>query len=366
VRSFTPLAHTGISFLKGDKVSWESIGGLEEAKKVLYNTLVLPTKHPQLFARLPLKTRSGILLYGPSGCGKTFILESLINAENLHCIVINGPEVFGKYIGQSEQKIRDVFERAQAAAPCVVFFDEFDSVAPQRGADDSGVTDRVVNQLLCYLDGVEGRKDVFVVAASSRPDLIDAALLRPGRLDKAVVCPVPSEDDRVAILRSLLSKTSAHFSDDELRQVAQRTEKWTPADLSAMVSSANTLVNMRFMENLTKQAAERSANAAGSHLSGDGEDGFVIANLGDGVTREKVTDALKPLVLAAGGATGGAASGGEAAEQMTMDDLWKSVETTRPSLSEKDIQKHERIHAMFSKGKTAPPPKSPGTRLVTR
>ncbi|KPA82450.1 peroxisome biosynthesis protein-like protein [Leptomonas pyrrhocoris] len=367
VASFTPLAHTGISFLKGDKVSWESIGGLEEAKKVLYNTLVLPIKHPQLFARLPLKTRSGILLYGPSGCGKTFILESLINAENLHCIVINGPEVFGKYIGQSEQKIRDVFERAQAAAPCVVFFDEFDSVAPQRGADDSGVTDRVVNQLLCYLDGVEGRKDVFVVAASSRPDLIDAALLRPGRLDKAVVCPVPSEDDRVAILRSLLSKTSAQFSDDELLQVAQRTEKWTPADLSAMVSSANTLVNMRFMENLTQQAAARSKGAGGGLLGGDGEeDGFVIANLGGGVTREKVSDALKPLAQAA--VAGGAASGRAAlaAEQMTMDDLWKSVDTTRPSLSEKDIQKHERIHALFSKGKTIPPPKPPGTRLVTR
>ena len=369
VASFTPLAHTGISFLKGDKVSWESIGGLEEAKKVLYNTLVLPIKHPQLFARLPLKTRSGILLYGPSGCGKTFILESLVNAEDLHCIVINGPEVFGKYIGQSEQKIRDVFERAQAAAPCVVFFDEFDSVAPQRGADDSGVTDRVVNQLLCYLDGVEGRKDVFVVAASSRPDLIDAALLRPGRLDKAVACPVPSEDDRVAILRSLLSKTSAQFSEDELRQVARRTERWTPADLSAMVSSANTLVSMRFMEKVTKQTAARSEGAArarGALLGGDGEDGFVIADLGGGVTREKVSDALKPLLLATGGAAAGAATAAQVAEQMTMDDIWKSVETTRPSLSEKDIQKHERIHALFSKGKTAPPPKPPGTRLVTR
>ncbi|KPI86744.1 peroxisome biosynthesis protein-like protein [Leptomonas seymouri] len=365
VASFTPLAHTGISFLKGDKLSWESIGGLEEAKKVLYNTLVLPIKHPQLFARLPLKTRSGILLYGPSGCGKTFILESLINAESLHCIVINGPEVFGKYIGQSEQKIRDVFERAQAAAPCVVFFDEFDSVAPQRGADDSGVTDRVVNQLLCYLDGVEGRKDVFVVAASSRPDLIDAALLRPGRLDKAVVCPVPSEDDRVAILRSLLRKTSARFSDDELRQVAKRTEKWTPADLSAMVSSANTLVNMRFMENLTKQAAARNEGAGGGLLGGDGEDGFVIAGLGGGATREKVSDAIKPMVHAAAGRSASSKTA-LAAEQMTMDDLWQSVETTRPSLSEKDILKHERIHALFSKGKSVPPPKPPGTRLVTR
>lgn len=365
VAAFTPLAHTGINFLKGDKVSWASIGGLEEAKKTLYNTLVLPIKHPQLFARLPLKTRSGILLYGPSGCGKTFILESLVNAEGLHCIVVNGPEVFGKYIGQSEQKIRDVFERAQAAAPCVVFFDEFDAVAPQRGADNSGVTDRVVNQLLCYLDGVEGRKDVFVVAASSRPDLIDAALLRPGRLDKAVVCPVPSEDDRVAIVRSLLSRTAASFSDDELRQVARRTVNWTPADLSAMVSSANTRVNMRLMEGLTKRAV------GGAAVVGDGEDdGFLIANLAAGATREKVGDALKQLGLAAGGGGAGAAAGKAAAaalaaEQMSMDDVWAAVETTRPSLSERDIEKHNRIHALFAQGKSAPPPKQPGTKLVT-
>ncbi|KAG5468398.1 hypothetical protein LSCM1_02378 [Leishmania martiniquensis] len=365
VTSFTPLAHTGIHFLKGDKVAWESIGGLEEAKKTLYNTLVLPIKHPQLFARLPLKTRSGILLYGPSGCGKTFILESLVNAENLHCIVINGPEVFGKYIGQSEQKIRDVFERAQAAAPCVVFFDEFDSVAPQRGADNSGVTDRVVNQLLCYLDGVEGRKDVFVVAASSRPDLIDAALLRPGRLDKAVLCPIPSEDDRVAILRHLLRSTTASFSDEELRQVAQRTVNWTPADLSAMVSSASTLVSMRFMDRLTKQAV---GGSGGGGTATDGEDGFVIAGLGDGVTREKVGDALKQLCMAAHGAAAAAVSHSVtiASEQMSMDDLWASLEATRPSLSEGDIQKHERIHALFAKGKCAPPPKPPGSRLVTR
>ncbi|KAK7198332.1 peroxisome biosynthesis protein-like protein [Novymonas esmeraldas] len=367
--SFTPLAHTGTNFLKGEKVSWESIGGLAEAKKTLYNTLVLPIKHPQLFARLPLKTRSGILLYGPSGCGKSFILESLVNAENLHCIVVNGPEVFGKYIGQSEQKIRDVFERAQAAAPCVVFFDEFDSVAPQRGADNSGVADRVVNQLLCYLDGVEGRKDVFVVAASSRPDLIDAALLRPGRLDKAVVCPVPSEEDRLAILRSLLSNAAgADLGDAELRQVAQRTVNWTPADLSAMVSSANTLVNMRFMDGLAARAASGS---------GDAEDaGFVIAGLGGGATREKVGDALKPLCHAAtaAGADGGSGVAPTAASnraalaalRLSLDDLWAAVETTRPSLSEKDLQKHQRIHALFSSGKVAPPPQPPGTRLVTR
>lgn len=360
VPAFTPLAHSGIQFLKGEKVEWNSIGGLTLAKKVLHDTLVLPIKHPQLFAKLPLKTRSGILLYGPSGCGKTFIIESLVNAEGLHCIVVNGPEVFGKYIGQSEQKIRDVFERAQAAAPCVVFFDEFDSVAPQRGVDNSGVTDRVVNQLLCYLDGVEGRKDVYVVAASSRPDLIDAALLRPGRLDKAVVCPIPTTEDREAILQSLLSKTTTQLTPGNIREVAELTVNWTPADLSAMVSTANTLVNQRFMEAALTQ---HTAGMGGLPAAGE-SDAFFIAGVATGQTREKVADSVKLLLQNRSGDSATSDKKTFVPESIAMSDMIEAMQTTRPSLSEKDIKKHEKIHALFSQGKGVPPP-TPGTKLTT-
>ncbi|EKG05161.1 peroxisome biogenesis factor 1, putative [Trypanosoma cruzi] len=333
---FTPLSHTGIHFLRGEKQSLDSIGGLSNAKKILYDTLVLPMKHPELFARLPLKNRSGLLLYGPSGCGKTFLVETLVNAAELNCIVVNGPEVFGKYIGQSEQKIRDVFERAEAAAPCVVFFDEFDSVAPQRGVDNSGVTDRVVNQLLCYLDGVDERKDVYVVAASSRPDLIDAALLRPGRLDKAVECPIPSYEERLEILLFCLDKISANLSRQEVENIARETVNWTPADLSGLVSSAHIFVTRRVIERLSLDVAEM-----------DFERSFAVANVGRDTTLEKIEDTLKPLF--------GTVKKGQDLNlftQMEMEDMKQALAVTRPSLTSKDILEYERMRYMFTGGDT--------------
>ncbi|RNF01922.1 peroxisome biosynthesis protein-like protein [Trypanosoma conorhini] len=332
IACFTPLSHTGINFLKGEKQSLDSIGGLSHAKKILHDTLVLPIKHPELFARLPLKTRSGILLYGPSGCGKTFVVEALVNAADLNCIVVNGPEVFGKYIGQSEQKIRDVFERAQAAAPCVIFFDEFDSVAPQRGVDNSGVTDRVVNQLLCYLDGVEGRKDVYVVAASSRPDLIDAALLRPGRLDKAVECPIPSYEERLEILLRCFGKVSAKLSQEEIEDLARQTHNWTPADLSGLVSSAHLFVTRRVIERLSLHSTEANF-----------EELFAVANVGKGTTREKVEDALRPICVPSK-----RDKALELVTQMDMEDVRRALAVTRPSLTQKDISEYERMRRLFT------------------
>ncbi|CCW66449.1 unnamed protein product [Phytomonas sp. Hart1] len=355
VSTFTPLAHTDIKFLKGEKLNWASIGGLSEAKKVLYDTLILPMRHPNLFARLPLKTRNGILLYGASGCGKTFIVEALVNAENINCIVVNGPEVFGKYIGQSEQKIRDVFERAQAAAPCVVFFDEFDSIAPQRGIDNSGVTDRVVNQLLCYLDGVEGRKDVYVVAASSRPDLIDAALLRPGRLDKAVFCAIPSHSDRFSILKNLFEKLSVTFDDTTLNHFAELTVNWTPADLAAMVSTANSFVSQRIIATLSANAA-----AADDELQeSDGSNAFFIAHVGPNTSRDKVVDSIRRSIQG----QRNLASHLNIKEVLSSKDVLEAIESTRPSLSERDILKQKRIHDIFSK-KAPTPVVEAGTKLT--
>lgn len=350
--SFTPLAHSGISFLKGKKVSWESIGGLQEAKKVLYETLVLPIQHSAIFSKLPLKTRSGILLYGPSGCGKTFILESLVNAENLNCLVVNGPEVFGKYIGESEQKIRDVFERAQAASPCIVFFDEFDSVAPQRGLDNSGVTDRVVNQLLCYLDGVEGRKDVFVVAASSRPDLIDAALLRPGRLDVAVGCPIPSSSDRQEILGSLLQSLPTTVTKEDIQELVNLTPNWTPADLAAMVSTANTMACQKIFSSLPSGGAFTSSTCT--------DNAYIIADISASHTLDATKDSLKIF-------TTENTKKSEVFDTMevTMDDFRTALQTTRPSLSDKDIINFTKIDALFRKGKSIVP-KGPSSKLTTQ
>ena len=184
---FQPAALMGVDLFKSS-VHWADVGGLYAVRTMLKDTLELPTKYAKLYEHTPIKLPAGLLLYGPPGCGKTLLASAVANECGLNFISVKGPEVLNKYIGASEQAIRDLFARAAAAAPAVLFLDEFDSIAPRRGADNTGVTDRLVNQLLTFLDGVEARKGVYVLAATSRPDMIDPALLRPGRLDKALYC----------------------------------------------------------------------------------------------------------------------------------------------------------------------------------
>lgn len=167
------------------KVSWDDVGGLVHAKTDILDTIQLPLDHPELFAG-GLKKRSGILLYGPPGTGKTLLAKAVATSCSLNFFSVKGPELLNMYIGESEANVRRVFQRARDAKPCVIFFDELDSVAPKRGntGDSGGVMDRIVSQLLAELDGMaggEGTSDVFVIGATNRPDLLDPALLRPGR-----------------------------------------------------------------------------------------------------------------------------------------------------------------------------------------
>lgn len=218
--------------------------------------LLWPSRYPQIFAQSPIRHRSGLLLYGHPGCGKTMIASSLAKECNLNFISVKGPELLNKYIGQSEKGVRDVFERAGAASPCLLFFDEFDSIAPRRGHDNSGVTDRVVNQLLTEMDGAEGlRKGVYILAATSRPDLIDPALLRPGRLDKAVLCGVPSIDERVEVLQCI-SKTIPLHEEVNLENIARDTEGFSGADLQGYLYSAQLLAIHQEMEGQMEETSE--------------------------------------------------------------------------------------------------------------
>jgi len=194
---YKPLGLHGIELHKPGNLGWESVGGLAEAKRVLQETFVWPMKYSSWFSKCPFRMRSGVLLYGPSGTGKTLLAGVVAKECGMNFVSIKGPELLSKYVGSSEQNVRDLFARAQSASPCILFFDEFDALAPKRGHDNTGVTDRVVNQLLTQLDGVEKLENVFILASTSRPDLIDAALLRPGRLDKCVYCPMPDEVYRV-------------------------------------------------------------------------------------------------------------------------------------------------------------------------
>ncbi|KAH9620614.1 hypothetical protein KSS87_011881 [Heliosperma pusillum] len=256
-QDFLPVSMRDISKAApdGGYIGWEDVGGLADVRNAIKEMIELPSKFPNIFAKCPLRLRSNVLLYGPPGCGKTHIVGAAAAASSLRFISIKGPELLNKYIGASEQAVRDVFSKAAAAAPCILFFDEFDSIAPKRGHDNTGVTDRVVNQFLTELDGVEVLTGVFVFAAtsfenlsndefflsSSRPDLLDAALLRPGRLDRLLFCDFPAVQDRLDILRALSKKDVSQLplSDDvDLEAIAVITDGFSGADLQALLSDA--------------------------------------------------------------------------------------------------------------------------------
>ena len=239
LKGFTPTSLRNVT-LQHSSTTFASIGGLKATRQMLMETLQYPTLYAPIFANCPLRLRSGLLLYGFPGCGKTLLASAVAGECGLNFISVKGPEILNKYIGASEKSVRDLFDRAQAARPCVLFFDEFDSVAPKRGHDSTGVTDRVVNQLLTQMDGAEGLSGVYVLAATSRPDLIDPALLRPGRLDKSLLCEMPGLEDREDIVRALSSKLKMDGDAiSHLQDVARATEGYTGADLQAVVYNAH-------------------------------------------------------------------------------------------------------------------------------
>jgi SpoVK/Ycf46/Vps4 family AAA+-type ATPase len=220
-----------------EKAGWALVGGMQQVRDSLSEQLELPTKHAHVFKGAPIRLPTGAMLYGPPGSGKTLAAKAAAHSANLRLVSIKGPELLNKYIGASEASVRSLFQRARAAAPCVLFFDEFDAIAPRRGNDNTGVTDRVVNQLLTELDGVESLAGVYVLAATSRPDLIDSALLRPGRLDRMLYCGFPTEKDRMEVLQALAS--GANLANDvNLQQVASQTNGMSGADLKGLLTDA--------------------------------------------------------------------------------------------------------------------------------
>lgn len=245
LKGFTPASLRNVT-LQSSSTTFDSIGGLQDTRRVLLETLQYPTTYAPIFAQCPLRLRSGLLLYGYPGCGKTLLASAVAGECGLNFISVKGPEILNKYIGASEKSVRDLFERAESAKPCVLFFDEFDSIAPKRGHDSTGVTDRVVNQMLTQMDGAEGLSGVYVLAATSRPDLIDPALLRPGRLDKSLLCDMPNLEDRFDILKALSKNLTIASSilqgsnpHESLLEVASRTAGYSGADLQAVVYNAH-------------------------------------------------------------------------------------------------------------------------------
>ena len=219
------------------KVKWSDVGGLEEVKQALKESVEWQLKNFEGYERLGIKPPKGILLYGPPGCGKTHIVRALANESGANFISVKGPEVFSKFVGESEKFIRDVFRRARQVAPAIIFFDEIDSIAPRRGTEvGTHVTEQVVSQLLAEMSGIEELKQVIVIAATNRPDIIDPALLRPGRFDRLIYVPQPDEKTRLEILKTHVRNMP--LKGVSLEKIAKNTEGYSGADLEAVVNEA--------------------------------------------------------------------------------------------------------------------------------
>ena len=246
-------------------VTWDDIGGLQDVKRELRELVQYPVEHPEKFEKFGMNPSRGVLFYGPPGCGKTLMAKAVANECQANFISVKGPELLTMWFGESEANVRDIFEKARGSAPCVLFFDELDSIAGQRGGssgDGGGAADRVINQILTEIDGVGSKKNVFVIGATNRPDIIDPALMRPGRLDQLIYIPMPDLESRLSILKATLRK-SPISSDVDLDFLAANTEKYTGADLTEICQRAAKMAIRENIERDMERERLKAENATG-------------------------------------------------------------------------------------------------------
>ncbi|KAK8439853.1 hypothetical protein B9J08_04346 [Candidozyma auris] len=348
---FMPSNLRGVNLQKSS-TSWSDIGGLTEAKRVLLETLEWPTKYAPIFASCPLRLRSGILLYGYPGCGKTLLASAIAGQCGLNFISIKGPEILNKYIGASEQSVRELFERAQSAKPCILFFDEFDSIAPKRGHDSTGVTDRVVNQMLTQMDGAEGLDGVYVLAATSRPDLIDSALLRPGRLDKSIICDMPNYEDRLDILKCISAKMDLS-KNVNLESIAQQTGGFSGADMQGLGYNA-------YLKAVHEKLAATEALTVDTSNDDKSYDFFQVSS--EKLKNKNLRPAEKVKILqqieklfddkdANRKVNNTAKSSEQSKVVLTQEHFLESLKETKPSISASEKSKLQRVYTQFLTGR---------------
>ena len=256
-------------FIENPDVKWDDVGGLKEVKQELQEAVEWPMKYPGLYDKLGHSMPRGILLHGPSGTGKTLLAKAVATESEANFISVRGPELLSKWVGESERGIREIFKRARQSAPCVVFFDEIDSIAPIRGAGgETQVSERVVSQLLTELDGMENMHGVVVLAATNRADMIDPALLRPGRFDKIIQIPLPDKESRKSILKITAEKipTVTEESDPnriDFEKLSEMTDGLSGADTAAIANTAVSIVIHKFLDaNPDVKDIEKQASGA--------------------------------------------------------------------------------------------------------
>ncbi|CAG7674180.1 unnamed protein product [Allacma fusca] len=243
-------------------VSWTDVGGLENVKRELQELVQYPVEYPDKFLKFGMQPSKGVLFYGPPGCGKTLLAKAIANECQANFISVKGPELLTMWFGESEANVRDVFDKARSAAPCVLFFDELDSIAKARGGnvgDAGGAADRVINQILTEMDGMGAKKNVFIIGATNRPDIIDPAILRPGRLDQLIYIPLPDEKSREAIFRANLRKSPVS-KDVELTYLSKVTHGFSGADLTEICQRACKLAIRQSIDAEIRKERERESN----------------------------------------------------------------------------------------------------------
>jgi len=273
IREVTPSGMREV-FIENPDVSWDEVGGLESVKRELQEAVEWPMKYPTLYSKLGHRMPRGILLHGPSGTGKTLMAKAVATESEANFISVRGPELLSKWVGESERGIREIFRRARQASPCVIFFDEIDSIAPIRGVGgETAVTERVVSQLLTELDGIESLHGVVVLAATNRADMIDTALLRPGRFDKIILVPLPDKEGRkkileintkeIPVVREPMANGMKNPDFVDIEKIAEATDGMSGADVASIANTAVSLVIHEFLDKYPDQKeAEKQATEA--------------------------------------------------------------------------------------------------------
>ena len=273
IREVTPSGMREV-FIENPDVSWDEVGGLENVKRELQEAVEWPMKYPTLYTKLGHRMPRGILLHGPSGTGKTLMAKAVATESEANFISVRGPELLSKWVGESERGIREIFRRARQASPCVIFFDEIDSIAPIRGVGgETAVTERVVSQLLTELDGIESLHGVVVLAATNRADMIDTALLRPGRFDKIILVPLPDKEGRkkileinikeIPVIRESMTNGTKNPDYVDIDKIAEATDGMSGADVASIANTAVSLVIHEFLDKYPdqKEAEKQAAEA---------------------------------------------------------------------------------------------------------
>ncbi|MDE1769736.1 MAG: CDC48 family AAA ATPase [Thaumarchaeota archaeon] len=273
IREVTPSGMREV-FIENPDVSWDEVGGLENVKRELQEAVEWPMKYPTLYTKLGHRMPRGILLHGPSGTGKTLMAKAVATESEANFISVRGPELLSKWVGESERGIREIFRRARQASPCVIFFDEIDSIAPIRGVGgETAVTERVVSQLLTELDGIESLHGVVVLAATNRADMIDTALLRPGRFDKIILVPLPDKEGRkkileintkeIPVIREPMTNGIKNPDYVDIDKIAEATDGMSGADVASIANTAVSLVIHEFLDKYPdqKEAEKQAAEA---------------------------------------------------------------------------------------------------------